>query len=78
MGDLFHKRKALVIRHNTDAIHAGIEGGMDANHHIASGGGLLQRGGVDGLSYGFYDGADFNNLRAIREGMEEVGAVLRK
>lgn len=39
---------------------------------------IVALGGVDGLSYGFYDGADFRNLRAIREGMEEVGAVLRK
>ncbi len=33
-------------------------------------------GGADGLSYGFYDGASYANLRAIREGMAEVGAEL--
>ena len=34
-------------------------------------------GGADGLSYGFYDGAPLVNLRAIREGMEEMGVQLR-
>lgn len=34
-------------------------------------------GGVEGLSYGFYDGASIENLKAIKEGMKEVGAELR-
>lgn len=32
--------------------------------------------GADGLSYGFYDGACYENLRAIREGMEQMGVEL--
>lgn len=39
---------------------------------------IVAYGGADGLSYGFYDGADFNNLKAIREGMEEACVYLRK
>lgn len=38
---------------------------------------IISYGGVDGLSYGFYDGATFENLKAIRQGMEENGIVLR-
>lgn len=34
-------------------------------------------GGVDGLSFGFYDGASIRNLKAIHEGMEEAGVELR-
>jgi len=32
---------------------------------------IVALGGADGLSYGFYDGATMQRLRAIREGMEE-------
>ncbi|HML47565.1 MAG TPA: hypothetical protein PKE04_12545 [Clostridia bacterium] len=35
-------------------------------------------GGADGLSYGFYDGAPYENLRAIREAMEDYGIKLAK
>ena len=34
-------------------------------------------GGADGLSYGFYDGAKFENLDAIKEAMNECEVVLR-
>lgn len=37
---------------------------------------LLADNGVDGLSFGFYDCAPFENLRAIRQGMEEAGVVV--
>ena len=33
--------------------------------------------GVQGLSYGFYDGASYDNLRAIRKGMEMAGVSLK-
>lgn len=33
--------------------------------------------GADGLSYGFYDGAPFENLRAIRETMDDMNIHLR-
>ena len=39
---------------------------------------IVTLGGVDGLSYGFYDGAKFENLKAIREAMEECEVVLAK
>lgn len=39
---------------------------------------ILCKGGVDGLSYGFYDGACFANLSAIREAMAENEVTLRK
>ena len=32
--------------------------------------------GADGLSFGFYDGACYENLRAIRQGMEDMGITL--
>jgi hypothetical protein len=35
-------------------------------------------GGADGLSYGFYDGATIERLKAIREGMEECEIRLRR
>jgi hypothetical protein len=37
---------------------------------------IVALGGADGLSYGFYDGAKFENLRAIREAMEECEITL--
>lgn len=38
---------------------------------------LLADNGVDGLSFGFYDCAPMENLRAIRQGVEEAGVTLR-
>jgi hypothetical protein len=37
---------------------------------------IVALGGADGLSYGFYDGAKFENLRAIKEAMEECEIIL--
>ncbi|MDR1175109.1 MAG: hypothetical protein LBK83_06540 [Treponema sp.] len=37
---------------------------------------IVALGGADGLSYGFYDGAKFENLKAIREAMEECEIIL--
>ncbi|MFI3169566.1 MAG: hypothetical protein R3Y06_06475 [Faecalibacterium sp.] len=34
-------------------------------------------GGADGLSYGFYDGASFENLKAIHQGMEDLNVVIK-
>ncbi len=33
--------------------------------------------GADGLSYGFYDGASFENLKAIQEGMQKMQVEIR-
>ncbi len=33
--------------------------------------------GADGLSYGFYDGASFENLKAIHQGMEDLNVVIK-
>ena len=38
---------------------------------------LLADNGIDGLSFGFYDCAPTANLMAIKEGMENAGAILR-
>ncbi len=39
---------------------------------------ILALGGADGLSFGFYDGATMERLRAIREAMTEMEIELRK
>jgi len=38
---------------------------------------MLADNGVDGLSFGFYDCAPMENLRAIRQGIEEAGVTIR-
>lgn len=38
---------------------------------------IVALGGADGLSYGFYDGATFEHLSAIREGMSDCEIKLR-
>lgn len=39
---------------------------------------IVALGGADGLSFGFYDGATMERLRAIREGMAEAEVTLRQ